>query len=157
MKSLRVDMAGRPRKPTARHLVEGTTTHRDRLNLNEPQYPVVAPDKPEVVAANETASAEWDRIVPELLAQRTIGRVSLSGLVAYCLAFARVIDVERDPASTIKERIDCATSLRQADSALGITPTTAGKVSSAPAAQAPSALAEIQEKRRALRAAFKTV
>lgn len=150
-------MAGRPRKPTARHIAEGTATHLDRLNLNEPQYPVGAPPKPAEIVANPRASAHWDYIVPIMMEQRTLTTAFLAMLVVYCQAYADNIEASVDVESSLHQRICARTSLRQAIGDLGLNPVTSAKVSAAPTATPQSALAKIQNMGRGLRAAQKTV
>jgi P27 family predicted phage terminase small subunit len=53
------------------------------------RIPRGAPDKP--ASLRGEASAEWDRIVPELEAAGLVARVDRAGLVAYCLAWAQMV------------------------------------------------------------------
>jgi hypothetical protein len=57
--------AGGPRKSRAQHELQGTA-RPSRVNPDEPQYPVEAPEKPAHIAANTEASEEWDRVMPIL-------------------------------------------------------------------------------------------
>jgi len=163
---------GRPRKPTAQHAIDNTL-RPDRENVDEPVYQVTAPDKPTVVSGRVAASAEWDRIVPILVAQRVLTVADLSGLVGYCSAFADLVEMEAIKASpgytplvhdisvdrkgvehrrerahpAIVASIHSASELRQWATQLGLTPASRAKVSSAPAPTV-SAFAQFAAKRR---------
>ena len=162
----------RPRKPTAQHEVDNTL-RPDRQNAAEPVYPIAAPDKPAVVSGRVAASAEWDRIVPILVAQRVLTVADLSGLVGYCSAYADLVAMEAIKAApeyeplvhdvsvdrkgvehrrarahpAISSSIHSASELRQWATQLGLTPASRPKVSSAPI-QAVSAFAKFAAKRR---------
>ena len=120
-------MAGRPRKPTARHKAEGTA-RADRINEREPQYPVEAPEKPAHIEASPHASAVWDATVDEMLKQRTIAAVFLPALEAYCVARAKLVTAAEGG------KLDGTASkeLRSWAVQLGLTPASSGKVSSVP-------------------------
>ena len=151
-------MAGRPRKPTAQHTLDGTA-RADRMNTREPAFALGAPDKPACVSARVEASREWDRIVPILVGQRTLTVADLAVLVAYCATFADLVDVETVKASPdyspllvdlvidgagqehrrvranpiVASGIKSSHENRQAAMQLGLTPAARAKVSSAPA------------------------
>ena len=86
-------MAGRPRKPSARHELEGTA-RKDRSNPNEPKFTVGAPDKPAHIKRRKVASREWDAIVPTLIAQRVLSPAYHATLESYCLTYADMVDGE---------------------------------------------------------------
>ena len=142
---------GRPRKPTEQKIREGTA-RADRINPNEPSYGVSAPEIPANVAANPEAAAHWHATVAEMLETRTITRVNLSALATKCMSWADMVRLDLDPESSFADRVKARICMRQSDSALGITPTTVGKVSAAPAREPQSALARIQARGHALRA-----
>lgn len=147
-------MAGRPRKPTALHQLEGTG-RKHRLNPREPRWPVGRPTKPAHVAARPDASREWTRIVPVLLEQRVLSPAYRASLEAYCGAYADVVEGERlkgqpgfapfvlevtvdsnpqeherlKPHPVIKMVNDARKELRQWAVQLGITAASAAKVS----------------------------
>jgi P27 family predicted phage terminase small subunit len=85
-------MSNRP-KPTALKRLEGNPGKRP-LNDSEPSYAVEAPEKPVIVMLYPEASAEWDRVVPELVASGVMTRVDLAALTCYCLAWAHVAQAE---------------------------------------------------------------
>jgi P27 family predicted phage terminase small subunit len=146
-------MAGRPRKPTALHILEGTLRY-GATNPLEPMYPVEAPPKPPAVAANEVASEEWDRLMPILLTQGVMTPAYLAAFAAYCSAYADYVGAEveksRPGFSRYYEKVsvdgagvehvelrshpalgdsrEARKELRQAAQQLGITPATSAKV-----------------------------
>ena len=87
-------MPGRPRKPTALHELQGTG-RKHRLNPAEPQWPIGAPTKPAHIKARRDASREWSRLLPLLLAQRTMSPVYRAAFEAYCASYADVVEGER--------------------------------------------------------------
>ena len=73
-------------KPTQIKLVTGTArTHR--LNAAEPQPDIDCPEPPGHLTA--PARAEWDRVVPELLALGLLSHLDRGALAAYCQAYGR--------------------------------------------------------------------
>ena len=58
-----------------------------RVSPAEPRPRDLAPAKPEWLS--QAASAEWDRIVPDLVAMRTATEADAACLAAYCEAVAR--------------------------------------------------------------------
>lgn len=83
---------GRPRKPTALKLLQGTA-RPDRMNPNEPQPEVVIPKKPAHLKGE--AGREWKRIVPELVGLGLISRIDRAALAAYCTAYATYVETDR--------------------------------------------------------------
>jgi P27 family predicted phage terminase small subunit len=59
-----------------------------RINDREPQPRAVAPDRPRWLSAK--AVAEWERVLPELLAMGTAKSSDQAGLAAYCEAVAQL-------------------------------------------------------------------
>ena len=150
---------GRPRKPTARHKLEGTA-RPDRMNALEPQYKVEAPKKPKHVAARKLASERWDAIVPIMLEQRTLSPAFITALEMYCLSYANAIDYEEkarkardfDRHRTYRKLAENAQKEhRQWTAQLGLSPATSGKVSSVQADKEESPLAKLQAKGAQLR------
>jgi len=84
-------MRGRKPLPTALKLVRGNPGKR-KLNQEEPQPAAVAPECPDFL--DETAQAEWRRIVPELLALGVLCRIDRAALAAYCKAWSRWVAAE---------------------------------------------------------------
>lgn len=167
--------AGGPRKSTAQHELAGTV-RPGRMNPREPVYSAAAPEKPAYIAANPIASAEWDRILPLLLAQRVITPAFRAALEAYTTSYADVVDGEllksapgfapyvietsTDPSGRDRERLrlhpviklvnDGRRELRQWAGVLGLLPTTVAKVASSP-------MPEAQDDDDALLARFRMV
>ena len=109
---------GRPRKPTEQKIREGTA-RPDRINPNEPTYPVSAPEKPANVAANPEASAHWDDTLAEMLLTRTVSRVFLSALATKCMSWADMVRLDLDPASSLADRVKARICMRQSDARWG--------------------------------------
>lgn len=59
-----------------------------RINRDEPRPRDVPPGKPGWLSAG--AAAEWDRVLPELVAMRTAREADAIALAAYCEAVARL-------------------------------------------------------------------
>jgi P27 family predicted phage terminase small subunit len=85
-------MSNRP-KPTALKKLAGNPGKRP-LNEAEPQYEVAAPDMPEGLPPE--AVAEWERVVPMLVASRVMTRVDRAALTSYVLAWARLLQAEAE-------------------------------------------------------------
>lgn len=148
----------RPRKPTARHLLDGTA-RKDRLNPAEPQYPVGVPPKPDSIAGRPIASAAWDYIVPIMVKERTLSPAYHAALEMYCLCYAdacqweaKMLKARADKKRAALQRIvtNARKELRQWATQLGLTGASAGKVSSAPPAKEESPLAQLEAKRAKL-------
>jgi P27 family predicted phage terminase small subunit len=73
-------------KPTALRVLHGDRPHR--INRREPQPRDAPPVKPHDLT--EGASAEWDRVLPDLVAMGTAKAVDQAGLAAYCEAVAHL-------------------------------------------------------------------
>lgn len=145
-------MKGRPRKPTARHELEGTA-RADRMNADEPRYPVEAPPKPAHIKARKLASAKWDDVVPIMLEQRTLSPAYATALELFCLSYANGIEYEEkarkardfDRHRTYRKLAENAQKEhRQWVSQLGLSAATSGKVSSAPPSKDESPLAKLR-------------
>lgn len=82
--------SGRPSKPASLHLLQGNRSKKNAADLmaevQDPGFPVVAPDKPDWLSAD--ASAEWDRVVADLLPLRLVSRLDMMALATYCEAVA---------------------------------------------------------------------
>ena len=132
--------SGRRPKSAIEHALAGTVS-QTRTNPREPAYPIEAPAKPRHVARNRAANAEWNRIVPILLAQRTISPAYRAALEAYVLLYAELV----------AGNLSVLPELRQWISHLGLTPATVSRVSAGrPDAGAVSPLAQLQARRDAL-------
>ncbi|MEM5403785.1 phage terminase small subunit P27 family [Paraburkholderia unamae] len=93
-------MPGPKPKPTALKLITGNPGKR-RLPKREPKPRSGVPRRPPHLDA--TAAAEWERIVPELLATGLLTVIDGSVLAAYCMAYSRWIDAE-EALRRMKER-----------------------------------------------------
>lgn len=82
--------SGRPSKPASLHLLQGNRSKKNAADLlaevQDPGFPVDAPDKPDWLS--DAASAEWDRVVADLLTLRLVSRLDMMALAAYCEAVA---------------------------------------------------------------------
>jgi len=76
---------GRKPKPTAVKIREGNPGKRP-LNLREPLPDIVVPECP--AELSETARAEWDRIVGELMHLNMLTSLDRATLAAYCESYA---------------------------------------------------------------------
>lgn len=85
-------MAGRRPKPTALKQLQGNPGKR-ALNKSEPK-PTGIPTCPSHL--DKIAKAEWKRISRELLAIGLLTAVDRSALAAYCAAFARWVNAEKE-------------------------------------------------------------
>jgi phage terminase small subunit len=84
---------GRPRKPTALKLIEGTF-RKDRANPEEPQPDLVSgmPAPPRKLKAE--AMREWNRVAGELSKMRVLAVDELSVLATYCNLHAAIVKAE---------------------------------------------------------------
>lgn len=83
-------MKGRPPKPTALKLIQGTA-RPDRINKREPK-PKGAPVCP--AHLDQVARNEWRRVVPELVRLGVIARIDSTTLAAYCQNYSRWVAAE---------------------------------------------------------------
>ena len=84
---------GRPRKPSALKLLQGTY-RADRAAPNEPTPDVQVPTCPTWLHAE--AKREWRRVVPELEALGLVSLIDRAALAAYCQSYATWWTTERD-------------------------------------------------------------
>lgn len=84
-------MSNRP-KPSALKRIEGNRGKR-RFNEKEPKAEVGAPEMPKL---SREAAKEWRRIVPVLLRIGVLTVLDGKALAAYCHAYARWLQAERD-------------------------------------------------------------
>ena len=89
-------MKGRKPVPTALKLLRGNPGCR-RLNMAEPQHPVLPPDCPDVLT-DPLARQEWDRIAPLLIRQGHVTVVDRATLIGYCHKYAQWQALEVDAA-----------------------------------------------------------
>lgn len=86
-------MRGRKPKPTKLKLVAGKPGHRP-INENEPDPATAVPACPEHLS--DDARAEWERIAPELEELGLLSEIDRAALAAYCQAWGRWVDAERN-------------------------------------------------------------
>lgn len=87
--------APRPRPPALK-LVEGIGNGRDsggRLVAKDPGWTRLPPEPPDVLSG--VALEEWHRVVPELQRLELTKPVDAAALMAYCLAFQRMVQAQR--------------------------------------------------------------
>lgn len=87
---------GRPPKPTALKLVTGNPGKR-ALNRDEPRPRAGLPTPPPVL--NDDAKAEWRRVARDLHQCGLLTLVDRSALAAYCQAYGRWCEAEREIAA----------------------------------------------------------
>lgn len=82
--------SGRPAMPAVVHMLRGDPSKRGRAALqasvNEPGVPAAAPPKPDFLSP--AASAEWDRVVADLLLLGWVSTLDMMALATYCEAVA---------------------------------------------------------------------
>lgn len=86
-------MPGRPRKPTQLHILHGNPGKR-RLPKGEPQPTLGVPSRPEWLSPE--AKREWNRVAPELHAQRLLALIDRALLSAYCECWAQYVAAVKD-------------------------------------------------------------
>lgn len=82
--------------PTALRVLKGDRPYR--INRDEPRPRDEPPERPPWLSAR--AAAEWDRVLPDLLAMGTAKRVDSSALAAYCEAVALMSTIAEVVAKT---------------------------------------------------------
>lgn len=85
-------MKGRKPKPTALKVLEGNPGKR-KLNPSEPKPKVVVPTCPGHVRG--VAKREWTRVTRELKALGLVSQIDRAALAAYCIAYGRWVEAER--------------------------------------------------------------
>lgn len=80
-------------KPVALKVLEGNPGKR-AINHDEPKPTPIAPPCPSWLM--DEAKAEWDRVAPELERLGLLTRVDGAALAAYCQAYARWVEAEKD-------------------------------------------------------------
>lgn len=84
-------MAKRGRKPKPLELKILSGTNRGAVPSSPGDgFAAGVPEKPAMVAADEIASAEWDRVAGELAARRILSTADRGILTSYCNAFSRL-------------------------------------------------------------------
>lgn len=107
-------MPGRPAKPTALHVIEGTlhaTRHRARAAAPEATG---QPEKPKFLKGR--ASRLWDETAPLLVAMGVAKQLDAHVLAAWCCLMA---EFEKDPKAMTASRIS---QMRALAGTLGMTP-----------------------------------
>ncbi len=135
-------MAGRKPKPSALRRLEGNPGRRP-LNENEPAAVAGLPKCPTHVKGE--ARREWHRIGKRLVAEKRMAHVYKAAFAAYCVAWGRWVEAEREleefgtviktPQNFLVQSPYLAISnkaqaqMMKALSELGISPTSQAKVS----------------------------
>lgn len=82
--------SGRPGLPATVHVLNGNRSKKnvDGLldQIKAPAVPIVAPPMPECLTAD--AVAEWDRLIPDLIALGLVSTLDMMALATYCEAVA---------------------------------------------------------------------
>lgn len=81
-------MKGRKAIPTKTHEARGTKPQKDRSR--EPKLNPGRPEPPAYIAMNTVAMHEWNLIVGQLEARRTLGKEHRITIANYCLCVARL-------------------------------------------------------------------
>jgi len=84
---------GRPKIPTNIVKLTGNPGRR-KLNGSEPQPPPGVPKKPSWIG--KEASAEWDRIVPQLVACGLLTHLDYAALLGYCTSYEHWVKAEAE-------------------------------------------------------------
>lgn len=87
--------SGRRPKPTALKKLQGNPGKR-KLNEREPKPKAGDPEMPK--GLSEDAATEWNTIVPELRELGVLTKIDRAALAAYCHAYARWMEAEREVA-----------------------------------------------------------
>ena len=82
---------GRPAKPTALKVLEGTRP--DRIPKHEPKPRPLRPEKPSFL--NDSAALLWDSLIDELEAVGVVTVVDQSALAGYCQAYEEAARLTR--------------------------------------------------------------
>lgn len=89
--------SGRPSKPAALHLLQGNRSKKnfDELieEIKSPAIPVAAPPMPDVLS--DDAVAEWERLIPDLMALGLVSTLDQMALATYCQAYADWLRYQR--------------------------------------------------------------
>jgi len=85
-------MAGRPPKPTAIKLLQGTFRPGRAMEEPKPALLVAAPKPPKTLPAklHKRARAEWNRVARDLVKLGLLTNLDLVALECYCLAYERM-------------------------------------------------------------------
>ena len=84
-------MPGPPPIPTEILKIRGSRLPGRRGNEPKPQ--IEAPDCPEWLP--QLAREEWDRLVPQLLAQRLLTKLDQGALASLCVAYSMIVQCQR--------------------------------------------------------------
>lgn len=78
---------GRPRKPTALHVLNGNPSKIKNLGKNEPKPAPIAPKCPAWLSKD--AKKEWKRVAPELERLGLLTQLDMVALSGYCESWAQ--------------------------------------------------------------------
>lgn len=134
---------GRPAKPTALRLIEGNPGKRP-LPKGEPVPPSVPVVKPPWLT--DLASAEWDRVAPQLIKMHLLTDVDVMALAGYCEAVSRfmlatkaldefgaLVPAVREDGSFVKNPAaqlarDALADIKALSQEFGMTPSSRGRI-----------------------------
>lgn len=85
--------AGRPRKPTKQHKLNGNPSKLKDLGKGEPEPDVEVPLTPDLLYGESLE--EWNRVTVELEALGLIAKIDEATLVMYCQAYAQYKEAQR--------------------------------------------------------------
>ena len=84
--------AGRPRKPTKLHLLNGNPGNHPHNLLNEPQPELIAPEAPKHL--NAIAREEWERLAAELEQLGLLTRLDRANMAGYCQSWSDYLEAQ---------------------------------------------------------------
>lgn len=100
--------SGRPSLPASVHVLNGNRSKKNLGSLidavKDPVVPVNAPPMPEFLTGE--AVAEWERLVPALIALGWVSNLDLMALASYCQAYADWVRFQRLIATRNSESLD---------------------------------------------------
>ncbi|MCQ9422709.1 phage terminase small subunit P27 family [Pseudomonas sp. LJDD11] len=100
--------SGRSGKPAALHILQGNRSKKnfDELiaEVKQPTVPVDAPPMPDILS--DDAAAEWERVIPDLIALGLVSRLDLLALATYCQAYGDWLKYQRLIAKRNRESDD---------------------------------------------------
>lgn len=95
-------MRTRPKKPTALYAIDGGQ-RKSRTNADEPMPEPISDVPPAPPHLTAKASAEWDRIVPLMMAVNMLTDMDLAPLASYCQCQGDVIEMSLKMADLAKQ------------------------------------------------------
>lgn len=122
---------GRPRKPTALKLIQGTA-RPDRMNPLEP----VAPELDNLAAPSyltATEKKQWDRHAEMLSKMRVLTEADCNALGRYCVLQARFLKEKRSKGEFALDRmLKLNVQLQKLETDFGLTPSSRSRIKATP-------------------------